>query len=171
MIILGIDPGFGRLGCAVLESASPADSPTRRENLLYSTCLTSDKKLAHEKRLLSLGKKLEKIIAKHKPNIIATEKLFFFKNYKTVIGVAEARGMILYLAANAKTPVSEFTPLEVKMSLTGYGRAEKKQVEEMVKTILKIKNMPKIDDEIDAIAIALTCSAKLSTGKFKTLAK
>ncbi|MBI4691936.1 MAG: crossover junction endodeoxyribonuclease RuvC [Candidatus Terrybacteria bacterium] len=159
MIILGIDPGFGRMGCAVLEkSASSADSPKRRETLLYSTCVTTDKKLAHEKRLLALGEKLEKIIKKHKPNVIAVEKLFFFKNQKTIIGVAEAKGMILYLAAKAKIPVLEFTPLEIKMAMTGYGRAEKTQVQKMAIAILNLKKAPKYDDEIDAIACALTCS-------------
>lgn len=155
MKILGIDPGFNRMGCAVLEKTKTG------EELIYSTCLASDKKLAHERRLFLLGQKLEKIIKKHKPNIIAVEKLFFFKNQKTIIGVAEARGIILYLAAKTKIPVMEFTPLEIKMALTGYGRAEKGQVESMVKAILKLKKGPKIDDEIDAIACSLTCSTRL----------
>lgn len=155
MIILGIDPGFGRLGCAVLEKSRGG------EKLIYSICLVSDKKLSQEKRLLSLGQKLEKIIKKYKPDIIAVEKLFFFKNQKTIIGVAEARGMILYLAAKAKIPIMEFTPLEIKMALTGYGRAEKRQVASMVKAILKLKKIPENDDEIDAIACALTCSIAL----------
>ena len=155
MIILGIDPGFERLGCAVLKKDKSG------EKIIYSTCITTDKKLFHEKRLLILAKELKKIIAKYKPDVLATEKVFFFKNQKTALKVAETRGMILYLAALNNLDVVEFTPLEVKMSLTGYGRAEKRQVEEMVKQILKIPKMPKSDDEIDAMAIAMTCS----TGK------
>ncbi len=153
MIILGIDPGFGRMGCAVLKKGGG------KEELIYSDCLISDKKLFHEKRLSSLGEKLEKIIKKHKPDIIAIEKLFFFKNQKTIIGVAEARGVVLCLAGLKNIRVEEFTPLEIKIALTGYGRAEKIQVQKMVEKILKIKKMPKSDDEIDAIAIAVTCSS------------
>lgn len=155
MIILGIDPGFGRLGCAVLKKEKSG------EKLIFSTCLISDKKLPHEKRLLFLARELEKIIKKYRPDIIAVEKIFFFKNQKTIIGVAEARGMILYLAALKNIPIKEFTPLEIKMALTGYGRAEKQQVENMVKVILKPKKAIKSDDEIDAIACALTCSSTL----------
>ncbi len=151
MIILGIDPGYEKLGCAVLEKSG------KKENLVYSDCFVSDRKLRQEKRLLFLGKKLETIINKYKPDILAIEKLFFFKNQKTAIKVAEACGMILYLAAQKNIPVQEFTPLEIKMSLTGYGRAEKFQVKKMVEAILKIDKTIKEDDEIDAIACALTC--------------
>lgn len=153
MIILGIDPGFDKMGCAVLKKSA------RAEELIYSTCLFSNKKNSHEKRLLSIGKDLEKIIKKYKPDILAVEKLFFAKNQKTAIKVAEARGMILYLAAVKNIKILEFTPLEIKMALTGYGRAEKGQVKEMVKTILKLKKDIKSDDEIDAIACAITCSS------------
>lgn len=152
MIILGIDPGFDRMGCAILEKMRSG------EKLVYSTCLTSDRKAPYEKRLLSLGEKLEKIMDKYKPDIVAVEKLFLFKNQKTIMGVAEARGMVLYLAALKKIGVKEFTPLEIKMALTGYGRAEKIQVQSMVKAILKLKKAPKFDDEMDAIACAVTCA-------------
>lgn len=153
MIILGIDPGFERLGCAIVKKEKGT------EKLVYSTCLITEKTLSHEKRLLQLGKGIEKIINKYKPNIVAVEKLFFTKNQKTALQVAEARGMILYVTASKKMDVIEFTPLEIKMALTGYGRADKKQVEEMVKVILKMEKMPKFDDETDAIATALTCSS------------
>lgn len=155
MIILGIDPGFGRMGCAVLEKSA------RGEKLIYSACLISDKKLPQEKRLLFLAKKLEKIMKKYRPDILAVEKLFFAKNQKTALQVAEARGMILYLAAVKNIPVTEFTPLQIKMALTGYGKAEKSQVQKMTMTILNLKKAPKYDDEIDAIACSLTCSATL----------
>jgi crossover junction endodeoxyribonuclease RuvC len=157
MIILGIDPGFEKLGCAVLKKEKG------RDDLIYSTCLITDKKLDFEKRLLCLGRELEKIIKKYKPDVIALEKVFFFKNQKTASQISEVRGMILYLATSKKISIKEYTPLQVKMGLTGYGRAEKYQIKKMVQTILKIKEMPKQDDEVDAIAIALIC---LPAGRF-----
>lgn len=153
MIILGIDPGFERMGCAVLKKEN------RRDELIFSVCLKTDKKLDFEKRLLLLGNELKKITSKFKPDVIAVEKVFFFKNQKTAMQISEVRGMILYLAASKKIPIKEYTPLQIKMGLTGYGRAEKQQVQKMVKIILKSQNIPKQDDEIDAIAIALTCRA------------
>ena len=156
MIILGIDPGFGRMGCAVLEK-------TRRgEKLLYSACLSSDKKNTQAERLFAIGKEIEKIIKKYKPDILAIESLFFTKNQKTAMKVAEARGMVLFLASSKNIPVREFTPLEIKIALTGYGRAEKRQVQDMVMAVLKLEKTPKYDDETDAIACALTCSAGIN---------
>ena len=149
MIILGIDPGFERMGCAILKKNG------KRNDLIYSVCLKTDKNLSFEKRLLSLGKSLEKIIKNYKPDIISLEKVFFFKNQKTASRISEVRGMILYLAAKNKIEVREYTPLQVKMNLTGYGRAEKFQVQKMVEIILKNNKIPKQDDEADAIAIAL----------------
>ena len=161
MIIIGIDPGFERMGCAILEK-SPSG-----EKLIYSTCLVSSRSAAHEKRLLVLAEGLKKIIKDFKPDIMAIEKLFFSANQKTALKVAEARGVALLLAAENDLEVFEFTPLEVKMAMTGYGRAEKDQVRKMVLAILKIDGgkkpageAGKLDDEIDAIAIALTCPAK-----------
>jgi len=161
MIIIGIDPGFERMGCAILEK-SPSG-----EKLIYSTCLVSSRSAAHEKRLLVLAEGLKKIIKDFKPDIMAIEKLFFSANQKTALKVAEARGVALLLAAENDLKVFEFTPLEVKMAMTGYGRAEKDQVRKMVLAILKISTdkkpaspAGKLDDEIDAIAIALTCPVK-----------
>jgi crossover junction endodeoxyribonuclease RuvC len=154
MIILGIDPGFERLGCAVLEK-----SPALRDKLIYSVCLTTDKKLSYEKRLFYLGKEVKKIILKYKPDILAIEKLFFTKNQKTGLRVAEARGMILYISSLKNIPIIEFTPLEIKIAITGYGKANKTQMQKMIKAILKIP-VPKSDDEADAIATAITCSSR-----------
>lgn len=153
MIILGIDPGFERMGCAVLEK-----KPTG-EKLLYSICVTTNRQDAHEKRLLVLVEGLKKIIKEFHIDIVAVEKLFFTTNQKTAIKVAEARGVILLTAAENRLPVTEFTPLEVKMALTGYGKAEKDQVKRMTLAVLKMETAPKSDDEIDAIAVALACSA------------
>lgn len=161
MIILGIDPGFERMGCAILEKSPDG------EKLIYSTCLISSRNDAHEKRLLCLANGLKKIIRDFQPDTMAIEKLFFSANQKTALKVAEARGVALLLAAENNLKTVEFTPLEVKMAMTGYGRAEKDQVRKMAQAMLKMaggKNpvslAGKLDDEIDAIAIALTCPTR-----------
>ena len=154
MIILGIDPGFERMGCAVLKK-SPSG-----EKLIYSACLVAPRSNPHENRLLRLANGLKKIIKDFKPDIMAIEKIFFTVNQKTALKVAEARGVALLLAAENNLKVIEFTPLEVKMALTGYGRAEKTQVKKMVLAMLKISGDKKLDDEIDAIAMALACPGK-----------
>lgn len=152
MLILGIDPGFERIGCAIVEKT------IQGEKLLFSTCLVTDKQDLHEKRLLALAGGLKKIIDAFKPSVMAVEKLFFTTNQKTAIRVAEARGVILLMAAENNMAVLEFTPLEVKMAMTGYGKADKRQVKKMVSSILKMDRPPDSDDEIDAIAVALTCA-------------
>jgi len=153
MIILGIDPGFDRLGWAVLEKKSG------KEKLIDSGCLVSKRNLLYVERILGLGQELEKILKYFKPDIVAVEQLFFFKNQKTALKVAEARGVILYIAARNKACIYELTPLEIKMALTGYGRAEKQQVQKMAMALLGLKNNPKYDDEIDAVAAAIACPA------------
>jgi len=157
MIILGIDPGFERMGCAILEKSSSG------EKLLFSSCLISQRTDPHEKRLLDLYLGLKKVIKEYSPNIMAIEKLFFSSNQKTAIKVAEARGVAMLIAAENNLKVVEFTPLEVKMAMTGYGKAEKDQVRKMVLAILKINGDQKLDDEVDAIAIALTCPLRQNT--------
>lgn len=161
MIILGIDPGFERMGCAVLEKTNQG------EKLVYSSCLVSSRGDPHEKRLFVLANGLKKIIQDFRPDTMAIEKIFFTANQKTALRVAEARGAALLLAAENNLKVVEFTPLEVKMALTGYGRADKTQVKKMVLAMLKISggkkpalSVDKLDDEIDAIAIALACPEK-----------
>jgi len=156
MIILGIDPGFERMGCAVLERNKG------KEKLLFSSCIITNRKNTYEKRLLELANSLKKIILKYKPDVISVEKIFFTSNQKTVMQIAEVRGVIFYLAAQKKIPVKEITPLQIKYSLTGYGRAEKTQVEKMVKNILNLKESPKYDDEFDAIAAAIACPKELT---------
>ncbi len=160
MLIIGIDPGFEKMGCAVLEKTN------KGEKLIFSTCVLTDKKTQYEKRLLRLGKEIEKIIIKYKPDILSIEKLFFTTNQKTALMVSEARGVILYIASLKNIPIVEFTPLQVKIALTGYGKAEKKQVQKMVQSILKLDSIPKSDDETDAIAVALTCSATIQSQRY-----
>ncbi|MEK7596036.1 MAG: crossover junction endodeoxyribonuclease RuvC [Patescibacteria group bacterium] len=148
--ILGIDPGFGRMGWAIV----------RREKNNYFTeeagCFETNSKTPYQERIRQIGEGIEKIIAKHRPETMAIEKLFFTANQKTAIRVAEARGVAVYLAAAAGIPVLEYTPLEIKAAVCGYGKADKKQIQNMVKMLLKLKIMPKHDDATDALAVALT---------------
>lgn len=152
MVILGLDPGYARLGYGIIKNEGP------EWRAIAFGCLETQKDTAPEKRLLFLNQELKKIIKKYQPAKIAVEKLFFLKNSKTALGVGEARGIILLAAAEAKTPVLEVTPLQVKNSLTGYGLADKKQVQTMVKNIFKLKQIPQPDDAADALAIAF-CGA------------
>lgn len=163
MVILGIDPGTATTGYGLIQSA--------RGSLLrcleYGTIETSKLKSAGH-RLLAIEKGLEKIFLSYKPNIVAVERLYFFKNLKTVMPVSEARGVILLAVARRNLPVLELTPLQAKMAITGYGRAEKKQVQRMVQEILKLPQIPKPDDAADALAMAIACAfrAKALTGKY-----
>ncbi|OHA15757.1 MAG: crossover junction endodeoxyribonuclease RuvC [Candidatus Tagabacteria bacterium RIFCSPLOWO2_01_FULL_42_9] len=159
MIILGIDPGFGKLGYALIES----DGNITR--IIDCSCVETSGRESYEKRLMAVGNKTKNLISKHKPKAIAFEKVFFAKNQKTAMEIAEVRGVLRYLAALAKTPVREYTPLEVKMALTGYGRAPKEQVQKMLKLLLKIKSLPKSDDACDALAIGITCAVCLANSR------
>lgn len=152
MKILGIDPGFSRLGYAVLEK----DKKSLR--IIDCDCFETSSKLNYGKRLLLVADKVKNLISKYKPDAMAIEKIFFAKNQKTALQIAEVRGILLYLAASSKIPAYEHTPLEVKMALCGYGKATKEQVQKMLKTILKAPSLPKSDDATDALAIGLTCA-------------
>lgn len=162
-IILGIDPGYGRLGIAVIEKTN------KGEKLLHSECFETDSKLPHSKRLFNLGEKIEKTILKFKPNQIAVETLLWSKNKKTALQVAEARGIILFQSAKHNLILREFNPNQIKLAVTGYGKSDKKQIIFMVQKILNLKinkKLTKKDDEYDAVAVALTCAAtQLSTEK------
>ena len=153
--VIGIDPGTGRLGWSIVEGSSA------RQHLIACGCLetyqdTSNKQQDTSRRLVELHKGLEKIIGEYKPEVAAVEDLFFFKNAKTVIGVAEARGMVVTLMGLNDMEVFDYTPLQIKQTITGYGRAEKQQVQMMVKSMLKLKNTIKPDDAADAVAVGLT---------------
>lgn len=152
--ILGVDPGFDRLGVCVLEKSGP------KESLIHSACFVTSKSESFEDRLLFLGGQVEKYIKKHKPNHLAIETLFVTKNQKTAMMVACARGMIIYIARKNKLSVFEYSPPQIKNAITGYGQAKKEDVAFMVSRILK-KDLSKhlLDDEVDAIAISLTHSA------------
>lgn len=148
--ILGIDPGTATTGWGVIEVQS---SKLKVESCGY---VLTPAKQNQAKRLAHIFSELDNIIKKTKPDVVAIEKLFFINNIKTAMTVGEARGVCLLVAEQNKIPIFEYTPLQVKQSLTGYGKAEKKQIQMMVKMILKLREIPKPDDMADALAIAIT---------------
>ena len=157
MIILGIDPGFERLGIAVLEK----NKGEKKEKVLFSECFKTSAKLEFPKRLFLIGKEIKNIIKKFKPEVLAIETLFLTTNQKTVMHVAEVRGVIIYEASLAGLKIFEASPPQIKIAITGYGKANKEQVMKMVKILVDIDNTKKSDDELDAIAVALTAFAHL----------
>jgi len=153
MIIFGIDPGTAITGFGVLNK----QGKNKLEIIDYG-CIKTSNDFSTAERLKILEKELSLIIKKHKPEVVAIEDIFFFKNLKTAIKVSQARGVILLTAAKTKCKIYEYTPLQVKQAVTCYGRADKKQVQEMVKTILNLKQIPKPDDAADALATAICCA-------------
>ncbi len=149
MKILGIDPGMAIVGYSIL------DFDGKNISLEHSGSIQTDKSKKESARLLEIYNDLKTIIEKYKPEVCAIEKLFFFRNYTTVMPVAHARGVILLALEEYNIPVYEYTPIEVKQILTGYGRADKKEVERMVKINLGTDTLPKLDDTVDSIAIAI----------------
>lgn len=148
-MILSIDPGFEKVGYAFFENNNR--EPTFVTSGLIKTKKTTD----HEKRLLQIYNSLETLVKLHKPKTIAMEQLFFFKNQKTVIPVAQSQGVILLLAAQNNLPVTYLTPLQIKQTITGYGNADKKSVLKMLRMILKQDFVVEDDDQSDAIACGL----------------
>jgi crossover junction endodeoxyribonuclease RuvC len=155
MRILGIDPGFERLGVAILEK----NKDSKKEKVLFSECFKTSAKLEFSERLFLIGKEIKKVIKKFKPEVLAIETLFFTTNQKTVMRVAEVRGVVIYEASFAGLKIFEASPPQIKIATTGYGKANKEQVMKMVKVLVEIDNTKKSDDELDAIAIALTAFA------------
>ena len=160
MRIIAIDPGYERLGIAVIEK-----NPREKEVLLYSECFKTDAKLAQSDRLGLIGAELERVIDEYEPTAMAIETLFFSTNHKTAITVAEARGAILREAARHSLKVYEYGPGQIKVAVTGYGKSDKNQIIAMIPRLIKITKPIKHDDEYDAIAVGLTCfaSERLST--------
>lgn len=147
--ILGLDPGTAITGWGLVEEVN--GEPVMKA---YGSIETS-KNNSDVKRLQEIARDLREILAQYQPDEVAVEDLFFFKNLKTAIKVAQARGVLLLIPTENKIPVFEYTPLQIKQALTGYGRAEKKQMQIMVKNILKLKKIPEPDDAADALAVAL----------------
>lgn len=149
MIIIGIDPGYAIVGVGVVEYKGNKFRP------IEYTAITTPAGMNTVDRLKKIYDEMAMLIDKHKPDAMAIEELFFNSNQKTAINVAQARGVILVAATNKGVPVREYTPLQVKQSVTGYGRADKKQIQEMVKLILHLNVIPKPDDAADALALAI----------------
>lgn len=151
-LVLGLDPGIGRLGFGVL-LASDA-----RLTIVEAGCITTSPKRSQPERLVELTHSIRRLLARHKPDRVAVERLFFSKNRRTALRVSEARGAILAAVASAGYPIVEFTPSEVKSAVTGYGNAGKGQVQRLVSQQLKLKHVIRSDDAADALAIAI-CAA------------
>lgn len=159
MRVVSVDPGYDRLGIAVLEYSDG------KEKLLYSGCIETNKGNTLNERLVFLGNEFERIIKEYSPNTLGIETIFFNKNIKTAIGVAEARGIILYLAQINKCEVFEFGPQEIKVAVTGYGKSDKRAVFDMVARLLPETPSNALDDEYDAIAVGITCLAHYGRNK------
>lgn len=176
MKILGIDPGYERLGIAVLESkenshpTSPRLRGARKLKVLFSECFRTSAKDDHSKRLLEIHQEIERVFKKYKPEKVGIETLFFNKNIKTAIKVAEARGIILAFAEKHNCKIFEISPQQIKLAVTGYGKSDKKAVEKMIPLLVDMpastnygvvkKNSAQLDDELDAIAAALAIPAR-----------
>lgn len=159
-IVLAVDPGYDRLGLAVIKESSGQNS------LLFSDCVTTNPKLPHEKRLLEVGEKVREIIETWQPSGFAIEELFFSKNQKTALLVSQAVGVVVTEAARAGLPVSYYKPNQIKVAVTGHGNSDKSQVTNMVTRLVKMTNKKRHDDEYDAIAVGLThLACRHTTGR------
>lgn len=149
MIILGIDPGFAITGYGIVKYEG------NKFSVINYGAITTKASMDFSQRLLLLSNELETVIDKYKPDMVAIEELFFNKNVKTAISAAHGRGVAMLSAARKGIEVFEYTPLQVKQAVVGYGRAEKSQVQQMVKVILNLEKIPKPDDVADALAVAI----------------
>lgn len=153
MRFIGIDPGTGRLGFGVI------DAHKGKLTLVDAGVVTTPAHTPTNERLEDIFDSLTEIIATTQPDMMAIEKLFFARNVTTAMSVAEARGVALLVGQKAKLPIEEYTPMQIKQSITGYGKADKKQMQEMVRMQLGLKEAPKPDDAADALAAAIMCAA------------
>jgi len=155
MRVLACDPGYDRLGVAVVDRAQDKDV------LVHSLCVTTKKSLALPDRLLAIADVFVALINEYRPDYIALESLFFNKNQKTAMAVAETRGVLLYLARKHDCAVCEYSPQQIKIAITGYGKSEKRQVTNMVKRLMSSVPDRALDDEYDAIAVGITALASI----------
>ncbi len=165
MRILGVDPGYERLGVAILEKnpgdKRPFGSAQDKERVLFSECFKTLAALEFGERLSLIGEEVKRVIKKYKPEALAIETLFLTTNHKTVMKVAEARGVVIYEATQAGLKIFEASPPQIKIATTGYGKSDKAQIQKMVKMLVDIDDSKTSDDELDAIAIAITGLAHL----------
>jgi len=152
MIILGIDPGTATTGFGAIKTSK------EKITFLGCGCIKTYPSDSPEIRLNQIFNQINRLIKEYKPGVLVVEKLFFFKNAKTLIPVSQSKGIILLAAAKKRIPVYEFTPLQVKMNIVGYGRADKKQMQKMIKILLKLKDIPQPDDAADALGLAISYS-------------
>lgn len=152
MRVLGIDPGYARCGFGLVDSQG-----SRLRTVDYGVFETSAG-TPFEERLLYIADGVDALVKRFKPDVMAVEELFFARNTTTAMGTAQARGVIMLSAARHEIPIFEYKPAQVKLAVTGYGRADKKQVQEMVKTLLNLRQIPNLDDAADALAVAI-CQA------------
>jgi crossover junction endodeoxyribonuclease RuvC len=165
MIILGIDPGYDRLGIAIIEKTSKA-----KEVVIFSTCIITSKKDSIYERFKQIGTGVADLLETYKPDALAIETLFITKNQKTAMRVSEARGIIIYLGLQAGVPIFEYAPMEIKMAITSDGSSDKSRMMKMIPLLVELPQETKfspphypkkmLDDEYDAIAVALTHSAR-----------
>jgi crossover junction endodeoxyribonuclease RuvC len=153
MRVLGVDPGYDRVGLAVMEYENGI------EKILYSTCLETNKEADLHSRFKQVGNTITKIVKEYAVDTLGIETLFFNKNVKTAMSVAEARGIIIYTALEAGCQIYEFSPQAIKIATTGYGNSDKHAVTAMVKQLIPSAPTAAIDDEYDAIAVGITCLA------------
>lgn len=150
MLVLGVDPGTATTGFGLVEAVN------NNIKLIDYGIISTEATAAMPERLCQIGDRLNGIINTYKPDVAAIEQIYYFKNAKTVITVAQSRGVIMMTAARAGLEIAEYTPLQVKQSVVGYGKADKKQVQIMVQALLKMGKLPKPDDAADALAIAIS---------------
>lgn len=155
MKIFSIDPGYERVGMAILEK----NKGEQKETLVFSQCFKTSAKLSLPERLVLIGQEMETVIQKYKPDVFAIEDLFFSSNKTTAMGVSAARGVMMYVAGAHNIPTEEYNPLQIKNAVTGYGKATKAQVFQMVRQLVDIPKTVTQDDEIDAIAVGITAFA------------
>lgn len=152
-LVLAVDPGYERLGLAILKR-----NP-KKDVLLISLCARTSKELTLPERIGILSKEVVQLLNEHKPDALAMERIYFSKSRSTAMGVAEVRGMLETLAAQHGIPVFQYSPQEVKIAITGYGASDKKAIASMLPSLIELSAKKRLDDELDAIAVGITCLA------------
>ncbi|HSX14846.1 MAG TPA: crossover junction endodeoxyribonuclease RuvC [Candidatus Saccharimonadales bacterium] len=157
MRILGIDPGTATTGFGII------DSQGQKLKFIGGGVITTPAAADMPDRLLTIKREISQVVGEYKPDQMAVELLYFARNSSTAISVGQARGVVLLAAAEASIPVVEFTPLQVKQAVTGYGKATKRQIQEMVQTLLSLSELPRPDDAADALACAIAAAQSVQT--------
>lgn len=164
MIILGVDPGTATTGYGIIK----LNKKTKEIRCVDYGCIYTKQAETAADRLYKLYKQMRFLIKKYKPKAMAVENVYFFKNLKTAMPVSQAKGVVILTAAKNKLPVFEYTPLQVKLAITGYGAADKQQIQRMIQAILKLNQPPKPDDAADALGIAICHIKSINLSKDKT---